>query len=434
MRRRVGLALAAVVAALLVHVSAAAAPGAVSRRVLANGLTILVRERGDAPVVAVSLQVRGGSHFETTETAGVTNFLQRVLLRGTTKRSAVELAEAAEDLGGRLEAAGEGESAEVRGEALARHWEALLELVAEVVRAPAFAPQEVEKERRLLLSQLRARADNPFPASLDALTRELYGSHPYAWPSLGTRQSLERLGREALVARYRELYRPDRMVLAVSGQVERARVVKAAERLFGTLERPARAAPAPPPVPPRAPARRVIERPVQQAHVLVGYRGPGLAEPAYPAVRVLAAVLGSGMASRLFVELRDKQGLAYSVGAFVPYRTGPAFLVAYLGTAPASLGAAEAGVLRELERLRAGSVGAAELARAKAYLLGNLALDRRTNARQAWYLAFFEVVGVGWDFPERYARALRAVTAEDVAAAAARWLAAPTVVVLTPAR
>ncbi|HBH03909.1 MAG TPA: peptidase M16, partial [Candidatus Rokubacteria bacterium] len=70
----------------------------------------------------------------------------------------------------------------------------------------------------------------------------------------------------------------------------------------------------------------------------------------------------------------------------------------------------------------------------KAYLLGNLALDRRTNARQAWYLAFFEVVGVGWDFPERYARALRAVTAEDVAAAAARWLAAPTVVVLTPAR
>ena len=428
------LALPAVLASLLLAGGAGAEPGAVRQHVLPNGLRVLVRESASAPVVAVSLQVRGGSHFETAETAGVTNFLQRVMLRGTTKRSAVRLAEAAEDIGGRLDAAGEGESAEVRGEALARHWEALLALVAEVALAPAFPSEEIEKERRLLLSQLRTRADNPFPAGFDALVRELYGPHPYAWPSLGRRASLERLGREALVGRYRELYRPDRMVLAVSGQVARARVVKAAERLFGKLERPAAAIPPPPPVPPRTAGRRVLERPVHQAHVLVGYRGPGLTEPAYPALRVLGAVLGGGMASRLFVELRDKEGLAYSVGALAPYRTGPAFLVAYLGTAPASLEAAEAGVLRELARLRTERVGPDELARAKAHLLGRLAMDRRTNARRAWYLAFFEVVGAGWDFPERYARALEAVTAEDVAAAAARWLTGPTIIVLTPVR
>ena len=138
------------------------------------------------------------------------------------------------------------------------------------------------------------------------------------------------------------------------------------------------------------------------------------------------------MAGRLFVELRDKRGLAYSLGVLTAYRTGPAFFVAYMGTARQNAAAAEAALLQELERIRTTPMGDDELARAKAYLLGQLALDRRTNSRQAWYLAFFEVVGAGRDFPERYARAVGAVTAADVAAAAQRYLTQPTVVLLQP--
>ncbi len=116
----------------------------------------------------------------------------------------------------------------------------------------------------------------------------------------------------------------------------------------------------------------------------------------------------------------------------MPYRTGPTFLIAYLGTAPASAAAAEAGVLQELERVRGAPVSGDELARAKAYLRGQLVMDRRTNARLAWYLAFFETVGAGWDFPDRYSRAIDAVTVEDVARAAERYLTRPTIVVLQP--
>jgi predicted Zn-dependent peptidase len=191
--------------------------------------------------------------------------------------------------------------------------------------------------------------------------------------------------------------------------------------------------------PPEAPAapeakgdRRVITLPAQQAQIFVGYLVPGLTDPLYPAVRVLGATLGGGMAGRLFVELRDRRGLAYSTGVVTPFRAGPAFFVAYLGTAPASATAAEAGMLSELERARASPATADELARAKAYIRGQLSMDRRTNARQAWYLAFFEVVGVGWDFPERFGRAVEAVTAADVARAAERYLTRPTVVVLQP--
>ena len=166
--------------------------------------------------------------------------------------------------------------------------------------------------------------------------------------------------------------------------------------------------------------------------MLVGYLGPSLLEPDYAAARVLATVMGGGMSGRLFRELRDQRGLAYSVGMLGSFRTGPSFLVSYLGTAPANAEAAEAGMLAEIERVRGESVTARELARAKAYLLGTLAMDRRTSTRHAWYMAFFEVIGAGWDFPERYARAVEAVTPADVARVAQRYLTRPTVIVLQP--
>jgi predicted Zn-dependent peptidase len=412
--------------------AAAAQPPSVTRHLLSNGMTVIVRENPAAPVVAASLQMRAGSRFETSDTAGITNFLLRVMIRGTSRRSATELAEAAEEIGGSLDASGEVESAEIRGEALARHWEGLLGLIAEVALEPSLPGEEIERERRLVLSQLKTRAETPFSLSVDAMLRELYGSHPYAWPGLGLASAVGRLGREALVARYRAVFQAERMVLAVSGRVSPERVVRTAGRLFAKLPRSGggEAGAAPPAMP--GGERRVLERPAQQAQVLVGYLGPGLGDPSYPAVRVLGAVLGGGMAARLFVELREKRGLAYALGVLIPFRTGPSFFVPHLGTAPESSAAAEAGLLAELERIRQAPVSGEEVARAKAYLLGNLALDRRTNARQAWYLAFFEVVGAGWDFPERYARALEAVTAADVEAAARRYLVRPTIVVLQP--
>jgi len=412
--------------------TAVAQPPSVTRHVLPNGMAVVVRENPVAPVVTASLQVRAGSRFETAETAGITNFLVRTMIRGTARRSGTQVAETAEDIGGSLDASGEVESAEIRGEALARHWEELLGLIAEVALEPSLRGEEIERERRLVLSQIKTRAETPFSLSLDTLLRELYGSHPYAWHSLGLKSAVERLGRTQLAAHYRAVFRADRAVLAVSGQVSRERVVRAAERLFTKLPRSgAHEVGAAPPAAPSG-ERRVLERPAQQAQILAGYLGPGLNDPVYPAFRVLGAVLGAGQAGRLFAELREKRGLAYSLGALTPFRTGPSFLVTYLGTAPENSAAAEAGLLAELEKLRRAPVSDEELARAKAYLLGSFALDRRTNARQAWHLAFFEVIGVGWDFPERYARALEAVTTADVEAVAQRHLNRPSIVVLQP--
>jgi len=397
-------------------------------------MTVLVREDPGVGVVAASLQVRAGSLFEREATAGLTNFMQRVLVRGTAKRSALAIIEAAEELGGSLEASGEVESAEIGGAAIARHWEPLLALLAEVVLEPTFPAAEIERERRLVLGQLQTRADNPFPRAFDTALRDVYGSHPYAWPPLGRPESVAQMSRDALVAHHRTIYRPDRMVLAVSGNVPRASVLAAAERLFRRLP-PAPGVPAAPTIEltPRA-EPRIVERDARQAQVLVGFVAPPVVHPDYAPVRVLAMVLGGGMSSRLFTELRDRRGLAYSVGVLATARTGPALFAPYLGTAPGNADAALAGMLAEVERIRTHVIGEQELARARAYLLGTLAMDRRTSARLAWYLAFYELIGAGWDWPERFARAVESVTIADVARVAQRYLVHPTVVVLRPPR
>lgn len=404
----------------------------VLRHRYANGLTLLVRENPAAPVVAVSLQVRMGTRWERSDTAGISNLLQHVMIKGTSRRNAVEIAEAAEGIGGSVSASGETDFSEVRGTALARHWKALLDLIGEVALRPSLPPDEIENERRVILSQIRNRGDLPFPLTFDTLLASLYGPHPYGLPAVGQRQAVERVNRAGLLEHYRRHYRADRMVLAVSGQVAGPAVVEEVGRLFGELPASPGPADASPPKPAAAEARQIVERPAAQGQILMGFLAPSLHQRDYPAVKVLSTLLGGGMSGRLFTELRDKQGLAYSLGALYPSRGDTSFVVIHMGTAPENLDRAEEGLRREVERIRREPPPADELGRAKAYLLGNLAMDRRTNARQAWYLAFFELAGVGHEFLDRYEKAAEAVTAEDIQRVAATYLARPTVTVLKP--
>ena len=417
---------------LLMPACAAAADGPdVVRYVLPGGLRLLVRDDPSAPVVTVSLQVKSGSRYDTPETAGLSHLVQRVMVRGTTHRSARQIVEAAEDAGGSVEASADVEYAEIRGGALAAHARTLLELVAEVALSPTFPADELERERRLTLGQIQTRAETPFAVALDALTAQLYGSHPLALPTLGRKASVERLGREDLIRHHRRVYRANNMVLAVSGGVEREAIRRHAQRLFarmpvGEVEEPASAEPTP------SSERRVLDRPAQQAHVLMGFLGPGIGDADYAPGKIMSAVLGGGVAGRLFVKLREEQGLAYSLGMVSPARRSPGSFVAYIATSEATVERAESGLRQEIERFRESGPTEAEVARAKAYVLGNLAMDRRTNARRAWYLAFFELAGFGWDYPERYARALEAVSVVDVGRAARRYLGHPTTVVVRP--
>ena len=430
-RRAVALVLAVVLAAPWLAGAQTPPDDAVLTR-LDNGLTVIVRENRVAPVVAIALLVRMGSRWETADNAGISNFTHAVMVKGTTKRSGGEIADFVAGLGGKISAAGEVDYSGIQGTALARFWRELLDVTAELALSPALAAGEVDRERDWLLSRLQRRRDNAPARAFDEFYATLYGAHPYALPNLGTREALARIDHAAIVRWYRAFYRPDRMTLAVSGQVSRAEVLAEARRLFGGL--PA-AAPRPEPAiaPPQASGRRlVVEQPAQQTQILVGGLAPSLDHADHAAVKVLSTILGGGMAGRLFAELRDKSALAYTAAAYYDPVHEPGALVLYLGTAPENAARAEQALLAEVRKIRDVTVSAEELARAKGYLLGRYAMDRRTNERLAWYLAFYEVEGVGRDYPERYRRQVEAVTAADVQRAARTYLGTLNSVVLGP--
>jgi predicted Zn-dependent peptidase len=420
---------------LLLAVPAAAAELPVVKERLGNGLTVLVRENPTAPVVAVSLMVRMGTRWEMAENAGISNFVQAVMVKGTKRQSGGVIAEKIASMGGKVSANGDVDFAEIRGTALARFWRELLGLTAELALEPARAPAELDVERDELLTSIQKRQDNPSSRAFDTFFATLYDKHPYGLPTLGLRASLPRIDHQMLVSWYRTFYRPERMVLAVSGQVPTTDVLAEAKRLFGSAPAlPDAAADDPRPRPVSRGQRVVVEQPAQQTQILMGSLGPGVADGDYATAKVLSTVLGGGLAGRLFSELRDTQALAYTVSAyFDPVREPGAFLV-YMGTAPENATRAERALAEQIERIRTEPVGAEELARAKAYLLGSFTMDRRTNARQAYYLAFFETVGVGYDFPARYRKSVEAVTAEDVLRVAKTYLQATTTVVLQPPR
>lgn len=418
---------------LILPAAARAAELPVGRERLDNGFTVLVRANPAAPVVAVSVQIKMGSRWESAANAGISNYLQAAIVKGTTRHNGGEIAETITGLGGTLSANGDTDYSEIKGTALARFWRELLGLTAELALEPAFLPDQVEGEKEFLLARIQKRQDNAATHAFDTFFAKLYGSHPYGLPTLGTRESIPRIDTAAIVAWYRRFYRPERMVLAVSGEVPAAEVMAEARRLF----RPMRAtgeAPndAVPPVrPPRA-SRMVIAQAAQQTQIVTGDLAPRVSDRDYAPVQVLRTVLGGGLAGRLFVELRDKQALAYTVTAFFEPTRGPGSFLVYMGAAPANGRGAEQALMKELERIRTTRISDEELRRAKAYLLGTFAMDRRTNARQAWYLAFYEIVGVGHDFPARYRRAVEVVTANDVLRVARAYLAPLTTVVLEP--
>ncbi len=437
MSRRVtaSLLLVLVVSGLLVAPGFAAdgTSGAVTRARLTNGMTVLVRENPTAAVVAISLMTRMGTRWETRQNAGISNFLQLMMVRGTTSLDGTQIVSAADRMGGSIDAYADADYSEIPATALSRYWGEMLDLVAEVALRPSIPDGTTQAVRDFLGRQIRNRAEKPYDAAFDRLMAQTYGDNGYAWDPIGLKESLERMDRAALLAHYRRHYVPGGMVLAVSGKVKTAEVVARAERLFGAL--PAASPPAPNAAPPPAPAvaRSVVTVPGAQAQILMGGPAPSLTEPDLAAMKVVSTVLGGGLASRFFSELRDKQGLAYTTAAREPMLVGPGYFLALLGTAPANKEKAEAALREQLERIQRQAVSDEELRVAKAYVLGSLAMDRRTNARQAWYLASLEVAGVGHEFLDRYVAQVRAVTAADVQRAAQRYLATVRTVIAEPA-
>jgi len=400
----------------------AAKDGPVTRTKLENGITLIVRESHSNPTVAFYATFPGGLRFEVPAKNGVGRFTAAMLTRGTSKFSRQELSTAVEETAGSLSGFSGWNSTGVSATFLSRFFDRGLGLLAEVIENPTFPKDEIEKLRRETIAVIAQQEDYLPGYTFKLLYKELYGKHPYSMPASGTKETVSALRREDLTAHYRRFFTPSRMVLTIVGDVETAHAVERVRALFNGFKGPACKIRPYAGEEARGGIRRTgAVRDKAQTNIGIGFMGTTIGSEDSYALAVLTEVL-AGQGGRLFVELRDKKGLAYSLSAFSRPGADPGIFAVFMAVAPQKKDAAIAGILGEIERIRDEEVSPQELARAKGSLTGGYLISLQSTSSRAADTANNELFGLGYDFSAKYPKLIEAVTAADVLRVARKYL------------
>ncbi len=403
----------------LVGSSAKERPGVTVTR-LASGATVVVREERAVPLFAVRATFPGGLRYETEATNGVTTLLSRTLTRGTASLDAEQVSHLIDSLAGSVGALAGRSSMSLRGEFLSKHFERGFELFAEVLTAPAFPEGEVARERAQQLQDLASRDDRPSSLAFELFSKTLFQTHPYRMSPLGEKASVEQLSPAALRAYHAAAMRADQLTLVVVGDVDTDTVIARAEARFGRLAEPGAASPTvaleSPWKGPRE-ARRVLQK--AQSHLVLGFPGAKVSDPWRRGLEVLQTIL-SGQSGRLFLELRDKRSMAYSVSAVMMEGVDPGYFGVYLATSPEKVDDALAAMRHELTRLTTELVGEDELGRAREHLIGTHDIGLQRNGARAGVMALDVCYGRGAEAYLDYGRQIAEVTREEVREVARR--------------
>ena len=418
--RRLGLTMCLLVAALALP--AAALPLA-HREVLPNGVVLLVAERPAIPIVVVRLYVRAGSVYDPRDAGGLANLTADLLTRGTARRTGPELDRAIEFVGGSLEGEAGRDGATVSLSVLKKDLKMGLDLLAEVLLAPAFPEPELKRRSEEVAGAIQRSEQDPGTVAARELALLLYPGHPYSRPAVGTIESVKRITREQVVGFYRENYRPDGAIVAVVGDVTRDEVRRELLARLGAwvaLTAPRLVIPPTPASPPVE--SRVIHRDLTQATVSLARPGLRQDHPDYFSLMVANYVLGGGSASRLYTKLREERGLAYSVySALGPGRYGASYFVG-LQTRLDAVDEAVRLSREEMARMGREHVSPRELDLAKAYLIGSYPLRTDTSGKMAGLLVAVEEHQLGLDWPDRFKAGISRVTLADVKRVAAIYM------------
>ncbi|MEX0880256.1 MAG: pitrilysin family protein [Thermoanaerobaculia bacterium] len=366
----------------------------VVKHILDNGVTVLIDEMQDVRSFALGFFVKAGSGDEPARRQGLSHFLEHVLFKRTLRRSNVEIARAIDRLGGDVDAFTTKEYTGFYVHTLDTRFAEALDLLGDVVLSPAFEESDIENERGVILEEIGEANDNPDDLAHETFVRSFWKSHPLGAPILGTGETVRAIGRDDLYRYYRARYSPGNLIVAVAGRVRAADVLAALAQLFH--RRPGGSKPSPPETNRRPRSHQHLalktRRGLEQVHVCLGVEGPSQASARRFAASLLDVILGGGMSSRLFQEVREKRGLVYSIGSsWSAYRLG-GYETISAACAPKNLPRVLEVTLRELKKLKRGGVRPQELARAKENLEGNmiLALESTVSrmslaARQEFY-------------------------------------------------
>ena len=337
------------------------------------GITVVAERMPEVRSVAVGFWVGTGSRDEDDAVAGASHFLEHLLFKGTDTRSARQIAEAVDEVGGDINAFTTKEYTAFYVRLLSDALETGLDILSDIMWQPAFRPDEVEAERQVILEEILMHADEPADLVHEVLAEALYPGHPLGREVLGEEPTVVALPRDDIEAFHAHHYRPGNVILAAAGDVDPDELAAGIERRFTGApggSSPARVAPQ------RAPRSvAVVTRETEQAHLVLGVTALDRDDDDRYGLAIVNHVLGGGMSSRLFQEIREERGLAYSVYSYRSSYQGTGSLAVYAGTAPSRAKEVLGLIHAEIDRLLDNGISDRELTMARSHLRGSLALS-----------------------------------------------------------
>jgi zinc protease len=401
------------------------------KTVLPNGMTLISQPLKDSSTVAIKIFVKGGQGVESIP--GTAALVSSVMMQGTQSRTAQAISRELESKGMSLIVSSDEDYIEITGSAIQEDLGELFVILKDVLNNPVFDDKEIAKKKEQIRQSIAASRDNPSTVAFENLTMALYPHHPYGNEGKRIEANLEKITRQDLLDYYHLYFEPQNMVASVVGIFDPNTVQNYLSSLYPECKSCPKSAVEIPPVPKLAKDEVITEEKPQLSAVWMaqGWLVPPIsAKKDYATLKVINSLIGTGMSSRLFVDLREKQGLAYVVGSMYPSREQESRFVIYIGTDPANTDKVRAGFTQEIKRLQTEPVSATELAEAKSKLIGSFALAHDTNINKAFYLGLYETLGAGYEFDATYPNLVEQVTAADIQRVSQTLLATPSVLSL----
>lgn len=387
--------------------------GTVEKQSLPNGLTIITEEMAMVRTVAVGIWVKGGSRIEPAPRNGMSHFIEHMVFKGTERRSAEEIAREGDALGGHLDAFTGKELVCFNAKVLDEHLPRALDLLADLVRGPVFRATDIEKERKVVLEEIKMDEDNPDSLVHELFTQTFWHDHALGRPILGTPETLARFDAKAVREFFQRCYVPDQMLVTAAGRLNHARFVDLVAEKFGPFRPPQDSSRTVQPTPQaRITARSKGE--LQQMHLCVGVPCYPLTHERRYALVVLNNILGGGMSSRLFQNIREREGLAYSIFSDLHTYRDSGCLIVYAGTARGATRQTLRLILREFAQLKKEPVPAADLRRTQDNLKATLMFSLESTGARMSHLARQEIYFGRFISLDEILAAIEAVTAEQL--------------------
>lgn len=392
-------------------------PANIKKDVLPNGLTIITEAMPAVRSVAVGVWLKSGSRHEREPENGISHFLEHMVFKGTKNRSAEEIARAADSIGGHLDAFTAKESTGFTIKVLDEHLPRAFGILSDLVKNPLFEPEHIAKESQVIQEEIKMVEDTPDDLVHEIFTESYWPNHPLGRPILGTRKTVASFDRHRLLDYFRRHYTPKGILITAAGNLEHGRVVELASAEFRDAPSGSPVSDGIPPVPcPSIKLRR--KKDLEQTHLCLG-------SPAYPqahekryACYVLNTILGGGMSSRLFQNVREKRGLAYAVFSSLNVFRDTGCLSVYAGTSAENARQVIDLVLGEFTRLKSQPLNDEELRRAKDYLKGSMLLGLESTTSRMSHLARQEMYFGRHLSLDEIAAGIEAVAPDDVLAVA----------------